>query len=49
MTDTKNIKINRELHDQLKAFCSDRGLKIGKLVERLLIEHLKETKKDEKV
>jgi hypothetical protein len=38
----KNIKIDEKVHTQLKVFCVEHGIKIGKLVERLIAEHLKE-------
>jgi hypothetical protein len=48
MTNLKNIKINEELHNQLKAFCAIRGLKVGKFVEQVISSSIsKETKDDD--
>lgn len=38
----KNIKIDEKVHTQLKVFCAAHGMKIGKLVEKLIAKHLKE-------
>ena len=42
----KNIKIDEKVHTQLKVYCAEQGIKIGKLVERLIAKHLKENSND---
>jgi len=39
----KNIKIDEKVHSQLKEYCAVHGIKIGKLVERLIAKHLEES------
>ena len=39
----KNIKIDEKVHTQLKVFCAEHGIKIGKLIERLIAKHLEES------
>ena len=34
---TKAIQINIEIHKQLKKYCDDNGLKMQKLVEKMII------------
>jgi hypothetical protein len=40
----KNLKIDAEIHIQLKKYCDKNGLKIYKFLEKLIIENCKETK-----
>lgn len=40
----KNLKIDAEIHNQLKKYCDKNGLKIYKFLEKLIIENCKETK-----
>ena len=40
----KNIKIGKTSHDLLKTYCDDRGLKIYKFLEKLIVETCKEKK-----
>ena len=42
----KNIKIDEKVHTQLKVFCAEHGMKLGKLVEKLITKHLKENSND---
>ena len=37
----KSIIIKEEIHTQLKQYCDDNGLKLQKLVENLIIKHIK--------
>jgi len=37
---TKSIQIDRELHTELKKYCSDNGLKLHKFVEKLIKDGL---------
>lgn len=34
---TKAIQINIKIHEQLKQYCNDNGLKMQKLIEKLII------------
>jgi hypothetical protein len=38
---TKAIQIDVKRHEQLKQYCSDNGLKIQKLIEKLIINEIK--------
>lgn len=38
---TKALQISPEIHKQLKEYCDERGLKIHKLVERLILSEIK--------
>ncbi len=44
----KNIKVSPEVHKALKVFCCVNDLKMSALVDRLLLEHIKENSKDGK-
>jgi hypothetical protein len=44
----KAIKVKEEAHKTIKQFCQDRCLKIGPLVEKILLEYIKENSKDGK-
>lgn len=36
----KSIRINKDVHKKLKIFCSENDLKIGFLLENLIIEYI---------
>jgi hypothetical protein len=38
MKKIKNIKISEETHDVLKKYCDDKGLKICKFLEKLILK-----------
>jgi len=40
MSSLKNIKIDEEIHNQLKVFCAERGLKVGKFVETIILSSI---------
>ena len=40
----KNIKISKESHRVLKKYCEERGIKIYKFLEKLIMEKCKEKK-----
>ena len=40
----KNLKIDSEIHNQLKKYCDKNGLKIYKFLVKLIMENCKETK-----
>jgi hypothetical protein len=40
----KNLKISENTHSILKKYCDNKGLKINKFVETLIIENCKEKK-----
>ena len=40
----KNLKIDADIHNQLKLYCDKNGFKIYKFLERLIIENCKENK-----
>ena len=44
----KNIKVSPEVHKALKIFCSQNDLKMCALVDRLLLEHIKENRNENK-
>ena len=37
---TKAIQIDIKIHEQLKQYCDDNGLKMQKLIEKLIIKHI---------
>lgn len=37
----KSLIIKEEVHIQLKQYCDERGIKINKLIENLIINYLK--------
>ena len=41
----KSIIIREEIHIQLKQYCDENGLKLQKLVENLIIKHIKNGEK----
>lgn len=41
---TKAIQIDVKIHEQLKKFCDDNGLKMQKLVEKLIINGTKDNR-----
>jgi hypothetical protein len=41
MKTNKPIQIDSEIHANIKKYCAENGLKIQKLVEKLIIEKLK--------
>lgn len=48
MINLKNIKIDENIHQQLKTFCSSKGLKVGKFVEQIILSSIsKETNNEE--
>lgn len=40
MSKLKTIKIKEDLHTKIKDYCDTNGLKLGKLVEKLITSHL---------
>jgi hypothetical protein len=38
---TKAIQIDIKIHEQLKQYCNDNGLKMQKLIEKLIINKIK--------
>jgi hypothetical protein len=38
---TKAIQIDIKIHEQLKQYCNDSGLKMQKLIEKLIINEIK--------
>jgi len=38
----KSLIIKEEVHSMLKEYCNDKGLKINKMVENLIIKHVKD-------
>ena len=40
----KSIRINKNIHKELKIFCSENDLKIGFLLEKLILEYLEKNK-----
>jgi hypothetical protein len=40
----KNLKISVESHEVLKRYCDKNGIKIHKLIEKLIYDHCKEKK-----
>ena len=37
---TKAIQIDIKIHEQLKQYCNDNGLKMQKLIEKLIIKQI---------
>lgn len=46
MKKIKNIKISEESHNQLKKYCDKKGLKIYKILEKMIEEVVKPKKTD---
>jgi hypothetical protein len=44
MTEIKNIKISKEVHQVLKNYCNDNGYKLSKFLEKLILEKCKKKK-----
>lgn len=44
----KNIKVSPEVHKALKIFCSMNDLKMSALVDKLLLEHIRENSNENK-
>jgi hypothetical protein len=40
----KSIRISKSAHKKLKIFCSENDLKIGLLLEQLILEHIEKNK-----
>lgn len=40
----KSLIIKEEIHTQLKKYCDEKGLKINKVVENLIIKHIEDEK-----
>lgn len=38
---TKAIQVDEKIHEQLKQYCNEHGLKLQKLVEKLIINGIK--------
>jgi len=45
---TKAIQIDIKIHEQLKQYCNDNGLKMQKLIEKLIINETKGNIQDNK-
>jgi hypothetical protein len=45
---TKAIQIDLKIHEQLKQYCNDNGLKMQKLIEKLIINETKGNIQDNK-
>jgi hypothetical protein len=45
---TKAIQIDIKIHEQLKQYCDDNGLKMQKLIEKLIINEIKRNIQDNK-
>ena len=43
---TKNIKISERHHDLLKQYCEKNGIKMYRIIEKLIDEYCKPKKKD---
>lgn len=43
----KAIKVNEEAHKKIKEFCQEKCLKIGPLVEKILLEYIEENSNGE--
>jgi hypothetical protein len=39
---TKSIQIDSEIHSQLKKYCDIKGLKLQKLIEKLILKGIKD-------
>jgi hypothetical protein len=44
--ETKNVKISKRHHETLKTYCDEKGIKIYKMLERLIDENCKPKKRD---
>jgi predicted HicB family RNase H-like nuclease len=42
MKNLKNLKIDEKIHNEIKEHCQDQGIKLGKLIEKLIVEYLKD-------
>jgi len=40
----KNLKISKESHELLKKYCDEKGIKIYKFIENLILEKCKQKK-----
>lgn len=40
----KSIRLDKNVHKKLKIFCSENDLKIGLLLEQLILEHIEKNK-----
>jgi hypothetical protein len=38
---TKAVQIDESIHEQLKQYCNEKGLKLQRLVEKLIIDEIK--------
>jgi hypothetical protein len=45
---TKAIQIDIKIHEQLKQYCNDNGLKLQKLIEKLIINETNRNLQDNK-
>jgi len=43
----KSILIKEEIHSQIKSYCDEKGLKLNKLIENLIINYIKDEKDKE--
>ncbi len=43
----KTLKISKETHYSFKKFCKDNALKMNVLVEKMILDYIKDKKKDE--
>jgi len=43
----KSILIKEEIHSQIKSHCDEKGLKLNKLIENLIINYIKDGKDKE--
>lgn len=42
---TKAVQLDENIHEQLKKYCDENGLKLQRFVEKLIINEIKKTKK----
>lgn len=42
----KSLIIKEEIHTMLKEYCNDKGLKINKVIENLIIKYIKDEKEN---
>ena len=45
---TKAIQIDIKIHEQLKQYCNNKGLKMQKLIEKLIINEINRNLQDNK-
>jgi len=45
---TKAIQIDTKVHEQLKKYCNENGLKMQKLIEKLIINEINRNLQDNK-